>query len=234
MLKVENIDTYYGSSHIIQGLSLEVAEGQAVCILGRNGVGKTTTLRSIMGLTPPRSGRITIEGENTTAWPPHKIARMGVAYVPADRLIYPELSVEENLRVAARPTDKPENWTLERVYGFFPILGERRKQEGIKMSGGEQQMLAIGRALMGNPKIMLLDEPSQGLSPILVQTVAEIVSTLCREHGLTLLLVEQNYRIAMAMASHHYLMGTKSKIEGFVTTKDILVDDDIIKKHLSV
>ncbi|MBW1731072.1 MAG: ABC transporter ATP-binding protein [Deltaproteobacteria bacterium] len=234
MLRVEDINTYIGGSHIIQGLSLYVEKGGAVCILGRNGVGKTTTLRSIIGLTPPQSGKIIIEGEDTTRLPPHKIARKGVAYVPAERHIFPELSVEENLILAARPSEKRGAWTIDRVYEYFPVLSSRRKQEGTTLSGGEQQMLAIGRALMGNPKIMLLDEPSQGLSPLLVKTVVKIVQKLFEEHDLTLLLVEQNFRIALQLAKKHYLMGTKSKIQGVVTSEEILENEEIIHKHLTV
>ncbi len=235
MIEVEEIHSYYGTSHVIQGLSLEVRQGEAVCILGRNGVGKTTTLRSIVGLTPPRSGSVRIAGQEVRGWPPHRIARLGVAYVPAERHIFPELSVEENLKLAERPPRPDmEPWTLERVYELFPVLGQRRHSGGTRLSGGEQQMLAIGRALMGNPRVMLLDEPSQGLSPILVSKVAEVVSRLVREHGLTLLLVEQNFRIALQMATRHYLMGTKSKIQGVVSSQELMENQELIKKHLSV
>ncbi len=234
MIKLENIDTYYGSSHVIQDLSLEVEAGAAVSILGRNGVGKTTTLRSIMGLTPPKDGRVLIGDEEVAGWAPHKIARLGVAYVPAERHIFPALSVEENLKLAEANAEREGAWTLERVYEYFPVLGERRRSGGTKLSGGEQQMLAIGRALMGNPSIMLLDEPSQGLSPILVAKVAQIVSELCKEYGITLLLVEQNFRIALAMAERHYLMGTKSKIQGEVSSQEIIDDQELIKRTLAI
>ncbi len=235
MIEVEEIHSYYGTSHVIQGLSLEVRQGEAVCILGRNGVGKTTTLRSIVGLTPPRSGSVRIAGQEVRGWPPHRIARLGVAYVPAERHIFPDLTVEENLKVAERPPRPDmEPWTLERVYELFPVLGERRHSGGTRLSGGEQQMLAIGRALMGNPRVMLLDEPSQGLSPILVSKVAEVVSRLVKEFGLTLLLVEQNFRIALQMATRHYLMGTKSKIQGVVSSQELMENQELIKKHLSV
>jgi branched-chain amino acid transport system ATP-binding protein len=235
MITVEAIDSYYGTSHVIQGLSLHVEDGEAVCILGRNGVGKTTTLRSIVGLTPPREGSVKIGDREVRGLGPHQVARLGVAYVPAERHIFPDLSVEENLLLAERPgAEGGDPWTLERVYEYFPVLGQRRRSGGTRLSGGEQQMLAIGRALMGNPSIMLLDEPSQGLSPILVAKVAEIVSGLVREHGLTLLLVEQNFRIALQMAQRHYLMGTKSKIQGVVTSEELLQDKEMIKKHLSV
>jgi branched-chain amino acid transport system ATP-binding protein len=235
MIKVDNIDSYYGTSHVIQGLTLSVELGEAVCILGRNGVGKTTTLRSIVGLTPPKSGSVQIDGNEVRGFSPHRITRLGVAYVPAERHIFPDLSVEENLKMAERPAQEGvEPWTLERVYEYFPVLGDRRRSGGTKLSGGEQQMLAIGRALMGNPRVMLLDEPSQGLSPLLVGKVADIVSRLVKECGLTLLLVEQNFRIALQMARRHYLMGTKSKIQGMVSSKELIENQEMIKKHLTV
>ncbi len=213
IIEVEEIQTYYGASHIIQGLSLYVGKGEAVSILGRNGGGKTTTLRSIMGLSPPRSGRIRIEGEDVTGWSPHRIAARGIAYVPSERHIFPGLTVEENLMLAERPLPEGRGWTFERVYDYFPVLKYRRKQDGSTLSGGEQQMLAIGRGLMGNPRIMLLDEPSQGLSPIMVRSVRDIIQNLLAKHGLTLLLVEQNFRLTLKLAQRHYLMGIKGKIE---------------------
>jgi len=235
MIEVKKIDSYYGTSHVIQGLTLSVQEGESVCILGRNGVGKTTTLRSIIGLTPPKAGSVRIDGQEVRGMPSHRITRMGVAYVPAERHIFPELSVEENLKVAERPPKEGiDPWTLDRVYEYFPVLGQRRRSGGTRLSGGEQQMLAIGRALMGNPRIMLLDEPSQGLSPLLVGKVAEIVTNLVAECGLTLLLVEQNFRIALQMATRHYLMGTKSKIQGMVSSQELIENKELIKKHLAV
>jgi branched-chain amino acid transport system ATP-binding protein len=234
MIKLEGIDTYYGTSHVIQNLTLEVKTGEAVSILGRNGVGKTTTMRSIIGLTPPRRGRVLINDVDVRGWPPHKIVQLGVAYVPAERHIFPDLTVEENLKLAEGQGGGKGAWTLEKVFEYFPVLGERRRSGGTKLSGGEQQMLAIGRALMGNPTIMLLDEPSQGLSPILVSKVASIVSDLCTQHGITLLLVEQNFRIALAMANRHYLMGTKSKLQGEVSSQEIMEDQELIKRTLAV
>jgi len=234
VLELEDIHTYYGESYVIQGLSLYVEQGETVCILGRNGVGKTTTLRSIMGLTPPRSGLIRIKGEESTGWPPHKVTSRGVAYVPAERHIFPGLSVEENLKLAERAPTEGDGWDVARVYKYFPALAERRKQDGGTLSGGEQQMLTIGRGLMGNPRIMLLDEPSQGLAPVLVGMVVDVVRTLCQEHGLTLLLVEQNLRIALKLAERHYLMSSKGKVERVVTTQEVLEDEEIVKKHLAV
>lgn len=234
ILDIENIQTYYGVSHIIQGLSLFVEEKEAVSILGRNGVGKTTTLRSIIGLTPPRSGKIVIDGKETTRWPPHKISQMGVAYVPAERHIFPGLTVEENLRMAARPGSDENAWTIERIYDHFPILAERTAQNGATLSGGEQQMLAIGRALVSNPKIIIMDEPSQGLSPLLVQMITDVVLNFCVQSGITLLIVEQNYRMALKVADRHYLMDTRGEIISIASTRDLEDNPEIIQSHLAV
>jgi branched-chain amino acid transport system ATP-binding protein len=234
IIEIKDVNTYYESSHIIQGLSMYINKHEAVSILGRNGVGKTTTLRSIMGLTPPRFGHIKITGEDTTSWPPHKIVGKGIAYVPAERHIFPGLSVEENLKLAAKPARYEKDWTLEKVYSHFPALGARNKQDGSTLSGGEQQMLAVARALMSNPIIMLLDEPTQGLAPILVKDVIQPILLFCIEEGLTLLLVEQNYRTALQVANRHYLMGTNGKIKRIATSKELIDDNEIIKRHLSV
>lgn len=234
ILEIENLQTYYGRSHVIQGLSMWVDVHEAVSILGRNGVGKTTTLRSILGLTPPRSGRIKIDGEEVTRWPPHRVARKGIAYVPAERHIFPGLSVEENLKLAEVPAKSEKGWTIDKVYHQFPVLEKRNKQDGSTLSGGEQQMLAVGRGLMSNPIMMLLDEPSQGLAPLLVAEVIEPILLVCLEHGQTLLLVEQNYSMALKVASRHYLMGTKGVISRTATSKELAENGDIVKKHLSV
>ena len=234
ILEITDLQTYYGRSHIIQGLSMYINIHEAVSILGRNGVGKTTTLRSILGLTPPRSGQIRINGEETTSWPPHRVVKKGIAYVPAERHIFPGLSVEENLKLAAKPARDGSDWTLEKIYNRFPVLEARTKQDGSTLSGGEQQMLAICRALMSNPIIMLLDEPSQGLAPLLVYEVIQPILLLCIQSGLTLLLVEQNHRMALQVASRHYLMGIKGKIAGTSTSEELLADSEIIMKHLLV
>lgn len=234
ILNVEDIHTYYEESHIIQGMSMFVEEQESVSILGRNGVGKTTTLRTIMGLTPPRSGKIRIDGKDTSRWQAHQVSQLGVAYVPAERHIFPGLSVEENLRIAARPASGSDAWTLERVCDQFPVLADRTKQDGSTLSGGEQQMLAIGRALISNPKIIIMDEPSQGLSPLLVDTITDIVLNFCVKSGITLLVVEQNYRMALKVASRHYLMGTKGQIAGISSTDELIEKPDIIQRHLSV
>ena len=234
ILEIKDLQTYYGRSHIIQGLSMHIFRHEAVSILGRNGVGKTTTLRSIMGLTPPKSGQILIEGQNTARWPTHKIVKKGIAYVPAERHIFPGLSVEENLRLAAVPSGAENDWTVAKVYEQFPVLGARNKRDGSTLSGGEQQMLAIGRALMSNPLIMLLDEPSQGLAPLLVKGVIQPILKVCVELGLTLLLVEQNHRMALDVAPRHYLMGIKGKISQTATSQELTDDPEIIKSHLTV
>ncbi len=234
ILEIEDLHTYYGRSHIIQGLSMHVERLEAVSILGRNGVGKTTTLRSILGLTPARRGKVRINGQDTTRWPPHRIVRKGIGYVPAERHIFPGVSVEENLKLAAKPKGDEDEWTREKVYNHFPVLKARFRQDGSTLSGGEQQMLAIGRALMGNPLIMLLDEPSQGLAPLLVYEVIQPILLLCIQSGLTLLLVEQNYRMALKVASRHYLMGTKGSIGRTATSEELIADSEIIKKHLTV
>lgn len=234
IVEIKDLHTYYGRSHVIQGLSMYINKHEAVSILGRNGVGKTTTLRSIMGLTPPRSGQIKIARENTTTWPPHKIVRKGIAYIPAERHIFPGLSVEENLKLAAKPAKDGKGWTLEKVYSHFPALGARNRQDGSTLSGGEQQMLAVGRALMSNPVIILLDEPTHGLAPILIKEAIQPILLFCIRDGLTLLLVEQNYRTALQVAARHYLMSTNGKIGQIATTKELMADPEIIKKHLSV
>src|SRR5271156_1873375 len=201
-LTAEGIHTYYGKSHILHGVSLKVAEGKITALLGRNGAGKTTTLRSLMGLTPAREGKITIFGQDTTRWPTFRIAASGVGYVPEGRRIFANLSVEENLKV---PQERPGPWTIERIYALFPRLGERRNNRGRQLSGGEQEMLSIGRALLINPKLLILDEPSQGLAPLIVREVFRIVSQM-RAEGISVLLVEQNVRMSLEVADHAYVL----------------------------
>jgi branched-chain amino acid transport system ATP-binding protein len=201
-LRAEGLQTYYGKSHILHGVDLDVAEGKITALLGRNGAGKTTTLRSLVGLTPPRQGRVTIFGADTTHWPPYRIAASGVGYVPEGRRIFANLSVEENLKV---PLERPGPWTIERIYRLFPRLGERRNNRGRQLSGGEQEMLSIGRALLLNPKLLILDEPSQGLAPLIVREVFRIVSQM-REEGISVLLVEQNARMSLEIADHAFVL----------------------------
>lgn len=205
LLEVHDIHAAYGSSRVLFGISLTVARGECVCLLGRNGVGKTTTMRAIMGLTPPSSGRIVFDGTDITGLPPHRIARLGLGFVPENRRIFAELTVWENLDVAARATGRSGHWTVEAVYGLFPKLSELANRQGGFLSGGEQQMLTIGRTLMGNPDLLLLDEPSEGLAPLVVESMLEQVSRLKRE-GLTILLAEQGVDFSLALADRVYVL----------------------------
>jgi branched-chain amino acid transport system ATP-binding protein len=202
VLEAENLHTYYGKSHILHGVSLELREGEIVTLLGRNGAGKTTTLRSLMGLTPAREGVVRAFGHAITDWPPYRIAMLGVGYVPEGRKIFPNLTVEENLKV---PVDRPGPWTIARVYELFPRLAQRKANKGRQLSGGEQEMLAIARALLLNPKVIMLDEPSQGLAPLIVQEVFRVV-TSARAEGISVLLVEQNVRAAVEVADRAYVL----------------------------
>jgi branched-chain amino acid transport system ATP-binding protein len=201
-LVADGLHTYYGKSHILQGVNLEVAEGKITALLGRNGAGKTTTLRSLMGLTPPRQGRVTIFGADTTRWPTFRIAASGVGYVPEGRRIFANLSVDENLKV---PLERPGPWTAQRIYELFPRLAQRKFNRGRQLSGGEQEMLSIGRALLLNPKLLMLDEPSQGLAPLVVREVFRIVSQM-RTEGISVLLVEQNAMMSLEIADHAYVL----------------------------
>ena len=202
ILEAEGIHSYYGKSHILHGVSLTLQEGEIVTLLGRNGAGKTTTLRSIVGLTPAREGVVRILGKATTHWQPYSIAALGVGYVPEGRRIFGNLTVEENLKV---PLERPGHWTIPRVFELFPRLGERRRNKGRQLSGGEQEMLAIARALLLNPKLLLLDEPSQGLAPLIVQEVFRVIADM-RNIGMSLLLVEQNVRAAVEIADRAYVL----------------------------
>jgi branched-chain amino acid transport system ATP-binding protein len=201
-LEAVGLNTFYGKSHILHGVSITVEEGRVTTLLGRNGAGKTTTLRSIMGLTQPRAGEITIFGRRTTGLPPFRVAGLGVGYVPEGRRIFPNLTVDENLRV---PLDRPGPWTIPRIYALFPRLTERRHNKGRALSGGEQEMLSIGRALLLNPRLLVLDEPSQGLAPLIVREVFRIVDEMRRE-GMTVLLVEQNARMGLDVADFAYVL----------------------------
>jgi branched-chain amino acid transport system ATP-binding protein len=205
LLAVENIHTSYGLSRVLFGISLEIAAGECVCLLGRNGVGKTTTMRSIMGLTPPTRGRVCWRGRNITGWAPHRVARAGIGFVPEDRRIFAELSVRENLEVGARAAGRPGRWTIATVGELFPVLRERRDQRGGFLSGGEQQMLTIARTLMGNPELLLLDEPSEGLAPLVVETLRLKIGEL-KAQGLTILLAEQGVDFALALADRVYVL----------------------------
>jgi branched-chain amino acid transport system ATP-binding protein len=228
MLEVRDIETYYGSSYVLQGVSLDVPDRSLVALLGRNGVGKTTLVRSIMGLTPAAAGSIVLAGVDITAAATHRITRMGVGLVPQGRLIFPTLTVEENLTIGVRPS-RQGDWTLERAFALFPHLAARRRNRGNQLSVGEQQMLAIGRALMTNPRLLLLDEPSEGLAPMLVRQVAQTIRRL-RTEGMSILLVEQNLRLALELADTVYIM-TKGRVvyEGL---PDQLAKDERTKEQL--
>ena len=201
-LEVEGIHAFYDKSHILHGVSLKVAAGEIVTLLGRNGAGKTTLLKSLVGLVRPRSGSVRIFGKNTTGLAPYRIASLGVGYVPEGRRVFSSLTVEENLKV---PLERAGQWDIDRVYQLFPRLAERRESAGRQLSGGEQEMLAIGRALLLNPRLLLLDEPSQGLAPLIVRDVFRIISE-ARASGISILLVEQNVRAALEVADRTYLI----------------------------
>ncbi len=201
-LQCQDLQTYYGKSHILHGVGFELGAGEVVTILGRNGAGKTTTLRSLMGLTPPRQGRISMLGKDTTGWPPFRIAELGVGYVPEGRKIFPNLTVDENLQI---PVARPGLWTVAKAYELFPRLRERRMNRGRQLSGGEQEMLAIARVLLLNPRILILDEPSQGLAPLVVREVFRVIEA-ARQEGISILLVEQNVRLGLSAADRAYVL----------------------------
>jgi branched-chain amino acid transport system ATP-binding protein len=233
ILEVKGIHTYYGASHVLHGVSFAVARGEAVCLLGRNGVGKTTTLRSILGLTPPSSGSILFKGRELRGRPTYEIVRMGIGYAPADRQIFPDLTTRENLEIAARPLkDGQERWTLGKVYTLFPALKSREGSKGMYLSGGEQKMLAIGRALMGNPELLILDEPSEGLSPVMVSSLIEVILRI-KEQGVTLLIADQNLKFARRVADRGYIM-EKGAIQHEGTMKDLWENEAIVRKYLAV
>jgi branched-chain amino acid transport system ATP-binding protein len=202
VLEAEGLHTFYGKSHILHGIGLTVREGEIVTLLGRNGAGKTTTMRTLMGLTPARSGSIRMLGRDTTGWPPYRVAALGVGFVPEGRRVFANLTVEENLRV---PLERSGPFTVERVYQLFPRLHERRTSRGRQLSGGEQEMLSIARALLLNPKLLMLDEPSQGLAPLIVKQVFDTVVAM-RKEGISILLVEQNVRAAVEIADRAYVL----------------------------
>ena len=203
MLSIQGLNTHYGASHILQGVDLELAKGRIAAVLGRNGVGKTTTVKTIMGLVAPSGGSVTLDGTPITGWAPHRVARAGVAYVPEGRQIFPDMTVVENIRVAQRKPAKA--WPLEKLLELFPSLRERQRNKGSQLSGGEQQMLAIARALASDPTVLLLDEPSQGLAPLVVRELARVVRLL-RDAGVTILLIEQNMKLAEVVADELYIM----------------------------
>ncbi len=225
ILRASDIHTFYGKSHILHGVSIEVNEGEIVTLLGRNGAGKTTTVRSLTGLTPPRQGTIEIFGHDTTHWPAHRIAGLGVGYVPEGRKIFGNLTVLENLKV---PPARPGSWTLERVLALFPRLAERRSQLGRQLSGGEQEMLSIARPLLLNPRLMLLDEPSQGLAPLIVRDVMRVVRRM-RDDGLSVLLIEQNAPLSLSIADRAYVLDD-GRVVYDGRAADLAKDSELVNK----
>jgi branched-chain amino acid transport system ATP-binding protein len=232
MLEVRELVTAYGQSLVLHGVSLDVAAGEAVCLLGRNGAGKTTTLRSIMGLTRPRRGRVAFESRDITGRPPFDVARLGIGYVPDDRRIFPDLTVEENLEITRRVLRRPGRWSRDRVYELFPVLRDLRRNLGNGLSGGEQKMLAIGRALMGNPALLILDEPSEGLSPLMVKTLLGAIHQI-RQEGVTLLLADQNVKFARRAAGRGYII-EKGAIRYEGALDALWANEEVMRKYLAV
>jgi branched-chain amino acid transport system ATP-binding protein len=234
ILEVKGINTYYETSHILFDVSLSVNRGEIVCLLGRNGAGKTTTMRSIMGLTPPKIGSVRFNGEELRGRPPDYIARKGMGYVPDNRLIFPDLTVLENLELGIKiPKNlQGEPWTLERIYALFPILAERKHQLGGTLSGGEQQMLTVGRTLMGNPELILLDEPVEGLAPLVVKDLGKQILKI-KEMGQTILFSEQNVNFATLTSDRAYVID-KGTIRYHGSIEELSADEEIKKKYLMI
>ena len=230
MLEVRDIHTYYGESHVLQGVSLSMTRGQVVGILGRNGMGKTTLIRSIIGFTTPRRGRVVFKERDITDWPSNRAVAFGLGLVPQGRRVFPSLTVMENLAVAGKDNGGP--WTIERVLGLFPRLGERGAQRAGKLSGGEQQMLAIARALMTNPELLLMDEPTEGLAPLLVREVGRVIESL-KAQGLSILLVEQNLPFALRVADHVHVL-SRGRIVHSSSPDALWRDEEIKSRYLGL
>jgi branched-chain amino acid transport system ATP-binding protein len=232
ILEVSKIDTFYGTSHVLQGVELAVGEGESVALLGRNGVGKTTTLRSIIGLTPAAAGSIRFLGQEIRGLPADAVARLGIAYVPDDHRIFPGLTADENLELSRRLSRRRGPWTVERVKGLFPRLVELGPKKGLHLSGGEKRMLAIGRALVANPALILLDEPSEGLAPLLVAHIAEVITAVNRE-GVTVLLADQNLRFCRKVCRRGFVL-EKGRVQTEGTLEQICGDEGTVRKYLAV
>jgi branched-chain amino acid transport system ATP-binding protein len=232
VLEIRDIHTYYGDSYILQGLSLNVDAGKIVAVLGRNGVGKTTLIRSIIGFTPPRRGSVVLEGKELVGMSPDRIARLGVGLVPQGRRIFGSLTVRENLNVGQRPSTSKHTWGIADVLGLFPRLNERLQFSGKSLSGGEQQMLACSRALVGNPRVMLMDEPTEGLSPLFVRELGKLIQEL-RSTGTTVLLIEQNLGFALRIADYVYVMN-KGQIVHQSTPDELAANGDIKSRYLGM
>ncbi len=229
MLRVEDINTYYGDSYVLQGVSLHVPKGSVVALLGRNGMGKTTLIRSIIGFTPPKTGKVFFKGSDVTRLPSYRIASMGIGLVPQGRWIFPSLTVKENLLIGAQKTGE---WGLEEIYSLFPRLKERAKHWGNKLSGGEQQMLAVARALMTNPDLLLMDEPTEGLAPLLVQSVADVILRL-KGKGYTLLLVEQNLPMALKVADVTHVL-SRGRIVHSSAPQELWQNEEVKSRFLGL
>jgi branched-chain amino acid transport system ATP-binding protein len=228
VLDVEDLHTYYGDSHVLHGVSLSVRAGEVVTILGRNGMGKTTLIRSIIGFTPARRGAVRFLGQDITGWPPFRAVERGMGLVPQGRRVFPSLTVRENLEVAARG----DGWSVDRVFALFPRLAERARNRAGRLSGGEQQMLAIGRALMTNPVLLLMDEPTEGLAPLLVREVGRVIAELKRE-GLSILLVEQNLPLALSVADRAHVL-SRGEIVYSGTAKELSDNHAVQARYLGV
>lgn len=231
MLRLENVHSYYGQSHVLQGVSLEVPEGSVVSILGRNGSGKTTTLLTIMGYLKPNPGVIEYRGKSLAGVMPFRVSHMGLGFVPQERGIFGSLTVLENLTVAARRGEN-RHWTLSKIYRLFPRLQERAGFRGSQLSGGEQQMLSIARALLLNPSLLVLDEPSEGLAPLIVKEIVETLRSVRRE-GISILMVEQNLKVALALADSHYILN-KGRVCYSGTTEDLQNEDAVVRQHIGI
>jgi len=232
ILSVKDVNTFYGTSHVLQDINIEVGFGEVVALLGRNGVGKTTTLRSIMGLTAPRRGSILFKGQEVCGRPAYTMAAQGIAYMPDDLRIFPDLTCEENLEIAARVARRSGMWDLARVQELFPILRVRRYQKGLNMSGGEKKMLSLGRALMANPDLVLMDEPSEGLAPLIVRSLVEAIAAI-RESRVTVLLADQNLRFCRQVSDRGYIL-EKGHVVHSDTMEGILNNEEVVKKYLAL
>jgi branched-chain amino acid transport system ATP-binding protein len=233
ILEMEGINSYYGSSHILFDVTLGIESGQVVVLLGRNGAGKTTTLKTIMGLVHPRSGKISYKGQRIEGLPSYRIARLGIGFVPEDRVIFPDLTVRENLEIAQKKgKEAGASWTKEKVFSFFPALQKFQGRNGGTLSGGEQQMLTIARTLMGNPDLLLLDEPVEGLAPLIVRMLGEIINQI-KDHGMTLLVSEQNVKFSFRIAQKVYIID-KGTIRYEGSVEDLKANEEVKKKYLAV
>ena len=233
MLSLDKVDVHYGTAHVLHGVSLQIEQGQTVCLLGRNGAGKSTTLKCVMGIVPASRGEVTFEGTRLNGLRPHNVARLGIAYVPEDRRVFGSLTVEDNLRAASRAARRVGSSAVDRVFEIFPDLQTHYRQVASSLSGGQQQMLAIARGLVSEPRLLLIDEPTEGLAPALVHAIRESISTATEQHGLSVLLVEQNFDLAMNLGDYFFVLSRGVCV--FHGTQQALASrDDIVVEHLGV